>query len=133
MILLDIKSKESLLIKSVFLFLFFTFDYHDIHAVETKQNINCVLLRVFPNSRERGQKVTKGNGVWDYVMTDITSMGLLLEEDLFWKCSVSSTTNRNADSSNSVEYFTTQLHLLPMDKSDNFHLCQCYKHPFSFR
>lgn len=83
MILLDIKFKESLLIKSVFLFLFFTFDYHDIHAVETKQNINCVLLRVFPNSRERGQKVTKGNGVWDYVMTDITSMGLLLEEDLF--------------------------------------------------
>ena len=83
MILLDIKPKESLLIKSVFLFLFFSFEYHDIRAVETKQNINCVLLRVFPNSRERGQKVTKGNGVWDYVMTDITSMGLLLEEDLF--------------------------------------------------
>lgn len=83
MILLDIKPKESILIKSVFLFLFFTFDYHDIRAVETNQNINCVLLRVFPNGRERDQKVTKGNGVWDYVMTGISSMGLLLEEELF--------------------------------------------------
>lgn len=69
--------------KITFLFLFFTFDYHDIRAVETKQNINCVLLRVFPNGRERDQNVTKGNGVWDYVMTGITSMGLLLEEELF--------------------------------------------------